>query len=305
MKQIDFDRAFAQTPDEIHERICTAFEKGEKHMKFRHKMLSTLSVAAVLVVVFAVIGFAGRQMSAPKPDTLAAPITQSGRTPELTEEPNEIEEIQENQAAELTPTPMPTESPNENSSYAVSPWDEDWEAENSSCESNAEPDNTPVPLSQEVMAEIYYGVYCTEDGAYYHKDAACSGMHNALLCSVKAAAEDGKLPCPICCDFEIYVYATQEGSYYHALATCSGMQGATEHKISDGIMTEKQPCPNCIPETVYATLFGDCYHSEKECSGMLNAMETYGYVAVQAGKLPCPNCIGETELMLGGGYLQE
>ena len=54
MKQLDFDRAFSKTPECIHESIHIAFEKGEKAMKFRHKLTSVLSVAAALVAVFGV-----------------------------------------------------------------------------------------------------------------------------------------------------------------------------------------------------------------------------------------------------------
>lgn len=285
MKQIDFDRAFAQTPEEIHEGILAAFEKGEKHMKFRHKMISALSAAAVLIVVFAVIGFAGKQISTPKPDTLASPIQNTARSLELTEKtktPSKQQDADVSNAA----TPEPA--------LGSEPMNEEIEEVLVTPEPTPTPmaAYTPIPLAQEVTADTY-GVYCTENGTCYHKNSTCSGMHNALFCSVKAAAEDGKLPCPVCCDFKIYVYANEAGEYYHAVEHCNGMMNATQHKISDGIMTEKPPCPDCIPETVYATLFGEYYHLDKECSGMKNAMQTYGYVAVQAGKLPCPFCVAK------------
>ena len=65
MKKIDFDRAFAKTPEEIHESILTAFEKGEKHMKFRYKLISAVSAAAVLLVAFAVIALPPSRIPSP------------------------------------------------------------------------------------------------------------------------------------------------------------------------------------------------------------------------------------------------
>ena len=166
------------------------------------------------------------------------------------------------------------------------------------------PTYTPAPVNEEnaaltPMAATYdskvveiYGVYCTEGGQFYHKQQFCSGMMNAGFCSLEAAATYGKMPCPVCCDFEIYVYCTEKGRYYHAYKYCSGMMNAEPHKISDGVMMQKGPCPACMPETVYANLFGENYHTDEHCSGMMNARETTGCIAVQAGKAPCNVCFG-------------
>jgi len=73
MKQLDFDRAFAPTPECIHESILTAFEKGEKNMKFRHKLTSALSAAAALLIVCGVtaLGLNGREQPI---DNAVAPL---------------------------------------------------------------------------------------------------------------------------------------------------------------------------------------------------------------------------------------
>ena len=281
MKKIDFDRAFAKTPEEFHESILTAFEKGEKHMKFRYKLISAVSAAAVLLVAFAVIALAGREMSAPKPDTLAAPVMKT-----MQGSPTAAPLMEEAERTAVPPTASPTEEP----VYDA----EEWNAEP---EPTPEPTCTPAPTAMATMVPVdpVSGaprcVYCTEGGVYYHTDENCSGMKGAGFCGIEIAAAYGKTPCPVCCNFDMYVYYTEKGNYYHAYKQCSGMQGAEAHKISEGVMLKKKPCPACIPESTYAELFGTLYHTEIDCSGMMNAREMGGYIALQAGKAPCPVCI--------------
>ena len=286
MKNIDFDRAFAKTPEEFHESILTAFEKGEKHMKFRYKLISAVSAAAVLLVAFAVIALAGREMSAPKPDTLAAPeLNTMQNTPTVAPLMEEaIIEVPECTTA--PPAALPTEEP----LYDAEEW-------STTPRPTPEPTYTPAPTAMATVIPVDpesgapRGVYCTQGGVYYHTDEHCSGMMNAGFCGIETAAYFSKVPCPVCCNFDMYVYYTEKGNYYHAYKQCSGMQGAEAHKISEGVMLEKIPCPACIPELVYAELFGTLYHIEEECSGMMNAREMGGYIALQAGKAPCPVCI--------------
>jgi len=165
MKNIDFDRAFAKTPEEIHESILTAFEKGEKHMKFRYKLISAVSAAAVLLVAFAVIALAGREMSAPKPDTLAAPVlmnTQNSPTVAPLMEEDIIE------MPECTTAP-PAASPTEEPLYDAEEW-------STTPEPTPEPTYTPAPTAMATMlpvdeeSGVARGVYCTEGGVFYHTD---------------------------------------------------------------------------------------------------------------------------------------
>lgn len=281
-------------------------------MKFRYKLISAVSAAAVLLVAFAVIALAGREMSAPKPDTLAAPelnTMQNSPTavpayeseedipvwegwvimPETVPESEQREFIPENKQVmdeEPWPTAMPTEEP----LYDAEEW-------STTPRPTPEPTYTPAPKAMATVIPVDSesgaprGVYCTQGGVYYHTDEHCSGMMNAGFCGIETAAYFSKVPCPVCCNFDMYVYYTEKGNYYHAYKQCSGMQGAEAHKISEGVMLEKIPCPACIPELVYAELFGTLYHIEEECSGMMNAREMGGYIALQAGKAPCPVCI--------------
>ena len=71
MKYPDFDRAFAQTPEIVSLSIEDAFRKGEKAMKFRHKIAAMLSAAAVIAMAFAIASFA--LPNEPNPDVLAQP----------------------------------------------------------------------------------------------------------------------------------------------------------------------------------------------------------------------------------------
>lgn len=80
MKHPDFDKAFAPTPEIVSLSIEAAFRKGEKAMKFRHKLITALSAAAVLAVVCAAAVFA--LPNEPRPDVVSQPVLT-----EPTEEP--------------------------------------------------------------------------------------------------------------------------------------------------------------------------------------------------------------------------
>ena len=259
----------------------------------------------MLVVAFAVIALAGRGVSTPKPDTLAAPVLKNTPTtapgyeseedipvwdgwvvmPETVPESEQREFIPENKQV-MDEEPCPTEEP----LYGAEEW-------STTPRPTPEPTYTIVPTAMATVVPVDPEsgaprcVYCTEGGVYYHTDETCSGMKGAGFCGIEIAAAYGKTPCPICCDFDMFVYYTEKGNYYHAYKQCFGIQGAETHKISEGVMLKKKPCPACIPESTYAELFGTLYHTEIDCSGMMNAREMGGYIALQAGKVPCPVCI--------------
>ena len=299
MKNINFDRAFAQTPEEVRERILTAFEKGEKKMKLRYKILSAVSAAAVLLVAFAVIALAGRESSTPKPDTLAAPAVKNTRINSAAQTNEEVPRY-----TALPPTASPTEEPvYDAEEWSVTPESTPTVQPTPGPENeaflDADSQNTPTPspvamatmVSIDAASGLPRGVYCTEGGKYYHTDEHCSGMRNAGFVGIETAAACWKLPCPVCCNYDIFVYANPKGTYYHAYKQCSGMQGAENRRISDGILEEKQACPLCIPDSAFADIFGTLYHTESDCSGMMTADSNTGYVALHTGKAPCPVCI--------------
>lgn len=69
--EVRLEDAFVPMPPEISEGIEQAFERGEKAMKKRYKIMSVLSVAAAISVFFAVAALAVNGINAPKPDKVA------------------------------------------------------------------------------------------------------------------------------------------------------------------------------------------------------------------------------------------
>ena len=84
---ISFEKAFLPMPEEARFGVEEAFERGEKEMKKKHKILSLLSVAAALTLVFAVTALAAGGLGTPKPDKIALsageslPAAESEATP--------------------------------------------------------------------------------------------------------------------------------------------------------------------------------------------------------------------------------
>jgi len=71
MKHPDLDRAFGPTPEIVHLSMESAFRKGEKAMKLRHKIIAMASVAAVLALACGLFAFA--LPNEPRPDVVAQP----------------------------------------------------------------------------------------------------------------------------------------------------------------------------------------------------------------------------------------
>lgn len=98
--------AFAPMPVELSDCIEEAFERGERAMKRRRKIVAVLSAAAVVSVTFAAVALAGKSLYTPVPDNVAAapvqtikmltaidePAQETGITPEPTSEPLPFEE---------------------------------------------------------------------------------------------------------------------------------------------------------------------------------------------------------------------
>ena len=72
------ERAFTEMPPELPDRVEAAFRRGEIEMKRRHRIMTTLAAMAACAVVFAAMALAASKLSAPRPDTVAAPdVTQA------------------------------------------------------------------------------------------------------------------------------------------------------------------------------------------------------------------------------------
>lgn len=84
--EIRLEDAFMPMPSEVSEKIERAFERGEEAMKQRYKIMSMLSVAAVISVFFAVAALAVTGINAPKPDkvTLSSAMSKQQMEPAST-----------------------------------------------------------------------------------------------------------------------------------------------------------------------------------------------------------------------------
>jgi len=243
-------------------------------MKKRHKLMTALSVAAVVAVLFAAIALAAGRMTRPRPDTVAAMGGEPGSIPANEQQdgegaPNATPEAtpDDEHGAErlfatldpvITPTipvmvpatPEPTEGPTPMPTPDPTPTP--WEA------STPEPTPMPMPATEEQYAIVYALQY----GNFYHSDPHCSGMENAVAWTEASAVLTGKQPCPVCLGDaaraentaiqseeteETAVYYTDEGTYYHSNAQCSDMLEARRHTLDEAEADGKRRCPDCQP----------------------------------------------------------
>lgn len=334
MKQLDFDRAFPQTPDCIHAAIEMGFRKGKKQMKLQHKIISLGSIAAAIAIMIAVAAFAaGGLGTPPKPDVLAQPkITD---IPKPTEEPMVwcIED----------PMVWCTEKGNYyhsdehcsgmegavygTLSYALA-------LDKGPC-----PVCTPTEYDGQSGKEPIEFIYYSEDSQYFHKDQTCTGETyplkteslNTYFAVTDAAVN--KAPCPVCLPYgitmigdgayvnlhkipepttapapeeeKVTVYAVYgQARYYHKSQVCNKQQNNRSLTLANAEKEQLIPCPDCYGMTAaestdvvfYCTPSGKYYHLEPDCSGMLNAKAcTPEQVFINSGYTACPSCIDTDE----------
>ena len=217
MKYPDFDRAFGRTPEAINYSIMEAFERGEKAMKFRQKMIWVASAAAALVVVIAAAALASGipELGKPKQDIVLGQqySPAPGENPSVyyyTEKGNYFHAVpdcsgMQGAAAhdlgdalasgkgacpvcvemeEILPyaTPAATVAP------TLMP---ERTADGPAAVFLTYPTAMPTP-------EPEAAVFCTENGTYYHAIHNCSGMRNAHSTFPEQAEAEGKVPCPVC-----------------------------------------------------------------------------------------------------------
>lgn len=316
MKQIDFDRAYPQTPDCIHAAIEMGFRKGQKKMKMQNKIIMLGSIAAALVIMFAAALATGGLSTAPQPDVLAQPPVTD--VPKVQEEPmvwctekgnyyHYDEHCSGMEGAKRRPLTEAQEM-GKNTCPVCGPSEYDGQA------------------GKEPIEFIYY----SEDSQYFHKNQTCAGETYPLkaeaLNTFFAAADAAvnKSPCPVCLPHgitmigdgayvnlhktpeitpaepdpkaelfaEATVFCTEGGSYYHSYADCSGMLNASAIRLSEAVEMGKETCPRCLgPAFVFTTPHGEYYHSEKNCSGMEGATAMNPEEALWWDKHPCPTCI--------------
>lgn len=247
------ERAFTEAPLELVSSVEEGFRRGEKTVKQRHKILTALSVVAILTVLFVAIALAIGMALKPKVDSVVAAPGDGGV------------------GGRTLPLPQQKET-----SPIIT--------------SRSQPEQYPED-------QVYYA---TSEGFYFHMDANCGGMHNALPISWDAAWIKGKWPCPKCLDEarvpHLWFFSTTGGKYYHLKAECSGMQNDKPTFPAVLMSGNRQPCPVCIPDDLlafcWATPQGQYYHSKRDCMGMLNARIYTAAYTRYLGKQACPICFG-------------
>lgn len=210
------DRAFSEAPSELSEAIEQAFKRGEMEMKKRHKLMTTLSIAAGIAVAFAAMGLAAGRLTRITPDRLAVPLTEDN--------------------GEYAAVNRQIVTPLEDNIPELAESGDEYAAVNRQTA-------TPRPEIFEFGDETYYA---TINGIYYHTDEQCSGMKNALPMTADAALTAGKRPCPVCCaEGQQLCWANAQGNYYHIDRECSGMKGAKYCTVAHARAQGQQPCPVC------------------------------------------------------------
>ncbi len=171
----------------------------------------------------------------------------------------------------------------------------------------ATPTPTPKPSDDSNLS-----YYATDDGAFYHRTATCSGMKGATKVSEATAKARGQAPCPVCIGT---VYATENGDYYHSDPNCTGMKGAKLMTVDQAELSGKSPCPTCLGGTpiegakpngstddgaatadgateVWVSIEGAKYHSTSTCSDLNSTTAGKARLdwAVKNGYTRCTTC---------------
>ena len=150
------------------------------------------------------------------------------------------------------------------------------------------------------------GVYCTEQGNYFHTDPECSGMVNAAPYNKLGSSINDKSPCPVCMDGCHYALVFYEGvtmevasnstpapTMYVEAADGSGQiavsVASSEVEYTD--LDEIFPGLDIrADDTVYVTNGGHYFHFAPDCSGLEGADAVTVYDAIMLGKGMCPAC---------------
>jgi len=191
------NRAFTEAPPELSYVIEDAFRRGEKAMKKRHKMLTTLAVAAGFAVAFTGMGLAGSRLAVEKPDRIAVAPSGDSAVRDIRMRPSE--------APALSTTSLPAQD--ENAVYYATINGKYFHAdEHCSGMQAALPvmadaallmGKQPCPVCCPSGIETQF-CWATDQGRYYHYERECMGMHNATYCTVSLARARGQQPCPVC-----------------------------------------------------------------------------------------------------------
>ena len=248
MKKDDLrlSRAFTEAPSELHDAVESAFQRGERAMKKRHKMMVALSAVAACALLLTALALAAVRLTEPRPDPVVA-AQGGGAIPSAEPTQDIIDQITPEPTPTPEVTPIPTATPE------VTP------------EPTPTPEVTPEPTPTPELAGELEIVYTQPESSYYHSVQNCSGMVGAIEWTKASAISVGKQPCPACVIGEVTitapntrapesdepceapVYYTAGGVYYHGNDQCSGMLNAQEHTLAEAEADGKLRCPTCQP----------------------------------------------------------
>lgn len=285
------DKAFRNTPPEVHYAIERAFQRGEAEMKKRHKIALALSMAACMA---AMVAAALAVNIMPRRGSHAVPLSETGKgitagdaIVYFTESGKYYHDTED--CSGMTGAREGTER-------------EAWSLDKRPC---------PVCLggktvggaAEESDAEApETAVYYNKNGVYYHTQEHCSGMWNAKRHTVAEAEADGKQPCPVCvegADVFGFVFpdsgATPE-EFEHMTPDPTALPAEVEQVEGAEVTPEPTPTPGPLKEEaadepVYYTTDGTYYHAIEDCSDMIGASAHTLAEAEAAGKRPCPACV--------------
>lgn len=241
------DRAFTEAPLELVSSVEEGFRRGEIAVKQRHKILTALSVAAILTVLFAAIALAAGAMLKPRVDRVVTTPRGGGMGDETLELPL---------SEEAPPVPTGVEAyPEDQVYYATQEGVNFHTDEHCQGMHNALPiswdaawikNKWPCPECVDEARVPHLWLWCTARGVYYHMKEDCSGMKDAQR-SYPQAVTDLKEPCPVCVPDDLFTFcwATPLGQYYHAERECMAMRNARIYTAAFARYSGKQPCPIC------------------------------------------------------------
>lgn len=294
------DRAFAETPPEIHDAIERAFERGKEDMKKRTKVTLALGTAACLAFLLAAALAVGG-LNTSHTDTVAAPGLNA-----VPEESAEVYFTEQGRYyhSRIDCSGMRNARPGTE--------EEAWSLNKRPC---------PVCMGGEATTmeeEEEDWVFCTERGTYYHSNVHCSGMRGAREVKLSEATVGGKKPCPVCMAGGSEVDAVEDAEPMpteapfgveenafgeQLLVTPTAMPFEAGENVSEDELVTPGPTLTPVPmneaheaedaaaQGVYYTVNGKYYHASDSCSGMRFAEMHTLADALAAGKQPCPVCL--------------
>lgn len=305
MKQLDFDRAFPQTPDCIHAAIEMGFRKGQKKMKMQNKIIMFGSIAAALAIMFAAALATGGLSTAPQPDVLAQPPVTD--VPKVQEEPMvwctekgnyyHFDEHCSGMEGAIYGT----------LSYALA-------LDKGPCPVCITNNEEGLAIDDENIT--VYAAYGKP--LYYHKADICNGQQNNRSLTLANAEKEQLIPCPDCYATniseenaeaaELVFYCTPSGKYYHLEPDCSGMRNA-EARTPEQVFINSgyTACPSCIDtdeekallmlpvpqddaDEVFIAPSNNYYHRDHGCFYMSMVIKVDLKTAKDMGHTPCPMC---------------